>query len=85
MGPDKEVTCGERLNRMEALYSTTPETAIDQFQLIWSEPSDLQKLANVDYFKEEPRDSAYLKLAIENVILATADKPGIGTSSANLL
>ena len=67
------------------MYFILVNTAIDQFQLIWSEPSDLQKLANVDYFKEEPRDSAYLKLAIENVILATADKPGIGTSSANLL
>ena len=85
MGHDKELTCGERLNRMEALYCTTPETQIDQFQIIWSEPSALQKLANAEYFKDEPRDSAYLKLTIENVILATADKPGIGILFANLL
>ena len=70
------MTCGETLSRLSKLYSSGPATAAEQFHSLFDEPTKEQLTQNATYFGTQASKPTYLKVGVENVVLAFTDAPG---------
>ena len=70
------MTCGETISRLSQLYSSGPATAAEQFHSLFDAPTKEQLTQNASYFGARASKPTYLKVGVENVVLAFADAPG---------